>query len=90
MFVKYTAAKNNEKCAAAPPQQAACHDPVARGVLWLRDNLKVSLRRNKPLAATQSARGVLWLRHNLKVSLRRNKPLAVTQSRAACCGFGIT
>jgi len=46
--------------------------------LWLRHNLKVSLRRNKLLRSVLSPlRGALrcWLRHNLKVSLRRNKPL---------------
>ncbi|MEI6304364.1 MAG: hypothetical protein WCR74_23245, partial [Betaproteobacteria bacterium] len=41
-----------------------------------RHNLKISLRRNKPL------RGVLWLRHNLKISLRRNKPLRGVLSRS--------
>jgi hypothetical protein len=42
MFVKYTAAKNNDKCAAA--------GPVVRAFIMA---VKVSLRRNKPLAATQ-------------------------------------
>jgi hypothetical protein len=50
---------------------------------WLRHNLKVSLRRNKPgvlwlrhdlmVSLRRSKLGVLWLRHDLMVSLRRNK-----------------